>query len=157
MRSLKTTKILIFFLWIAMFLLISCGDKQAEPTDNIQTVETSMELSEEQSMSTEETLPEKERPKVKGIYVTGNVAGSERMEDLIALVDATELNTMVIDVKNDEGEITWKMETSSVQAMGNGVAYIKDIHALMTVLKQHNIYTIARIICFKDLFLHKII
>jgi len=151
MRSLKTTKILIFFLWIAMFLLISCGDKQAEPTDNIQTIETSMELSEEQSMSTEEeTLPEKDRPKVKGIYVTGNVAGSERMEDLIALVDATELNTMVIDVKNDEGEITWKMETSSVQAMGNGVAYIKDIHALMTVLKQHNIYTIARIICFKD-------
>lgn len=151
MRSLKTTKILIFFLWIAMFLLMSCGDKQAEPTDNIQTVETLIELSEEQSMSTEEEiLPEKERPKVKGIYVTGNVAGSERMEDLIALVDATELNTMVIDVKNDEGEITWKMETSSVQAMGNGVAYIKDIHALMTVLKQHNIYTIARIICFKD-------
>lgn len=151
MRSLKTTKILIFFLWIAMFLLISCGDKQAEPTDNIQMVETSEELSEEQSMSTqEEILPEKERPKVKGIYVTGNVAGSERIKDLIALVDATELNTMVIDVKNDEGEITWKMETSSVQAMGNGVAYIKDIHALMTVLKQHNIYTIARIICFKD-------
>lgn len=151
MRSLKRAKILIFFLWITMLFLISCGDKQAELTDNMQTVEMPIELSEEQVMSTEEeTLPEKERPKVKGIYVTGNVAGSERMNDLIALVDATELNTMVIDVKNDEGEITWKMDTSSVQAMGNGVAYIKDIHALMTVLKEHGIYTIARIICFKD-------
>lgn len=152
MQKIRGTKTFIFFIVIAIFFLVSCGDKEVKTTNDIQTIEMSTELSEEgQSESTEkESLPEKERPKVKGIYVTGNVAGSERMDDLIALVDATELNTMVIDVKNDEGEITWKMETSSVQAMGNGVAYIKDIHALMTVLKEHGIYTIARIICFKD-------
>lgn len=104
MRRLKRAKTLIFFLWITMLFLISCGDKQAEFTDNMQTVEMPIELSEEQVMSTEEEmLPEKERPKVKGIYVTGNVAGSERMNDLIALVDATELNTMVIDVKKRRG------------------------------------------------------
>ena len=44
--------------------------------------------------------------KVKGIYVTGPAAGSERMEQLIDLVSSTELNTMVIDVKNDEGNLT---------------------------------------------------
>lgn len=90
------------------------------------------------------------RPKVKGIYVTGPVAGSARMDELVALLDGTVLNTMVIDVKNDAGEITWKMETASVQEMGNGVPYIKDIDALMAVLKEHGIYTIARIVCFKD-------
>ena len=152
MQRIRGTKTFIFFIVIAIFFVVSCGDKEVKTTNDVQTIEMPTELSEEgQSESTEkENLPEKERPKVKGIYVTGNVAGSERMDDLIALVDATELNTMVIDVKNDEGEITWKMETSSVQAMGNGVAYIKDIHALMTVLKEHGIYTIARIICFKD-------
>lgn len=91
-----------------------------------------------------------ERPAVRGIYVTGPVAGSERMNDLITLVDATQLNTMVIDVKNDDGEITWKMETDSVTEMGNGVAYIRDINTLMKTLKEHGIYTIARIVCFKD-------
>lgn len=91
-----------------------------------------------------------DRPLVRGIYVTGPVAGSERMNDLITLVDATQLNTMVIDVKNDDGEITWKMETDSVAEMGNGVAYIRDIDALMKTLKEHDIYTIARIVCFKD-------
>ena len=91
-----------------------------------------------------------DRPKVKGIYVTGPVAGSERMNDLITLADETEINAMVIDVKNDNGEITWKMQTDSVNEMENGVAYIKDINALMTTLKEHNIYTIARIVCFKD-------
>ena len=42
-----------------------------------------------------------EHPLVRGIYVTGPAAGSERMDELIALLDDTELNTMVIDVKND--------------------------------------------------------
>lgn len=40
-----------------------------------------------------------DRTKVKGIYVTGPKAGSTGMEDLIGLVDETELNAMVIDVK----------------------------------------------------------
>lgn len=96
------------------------------------------------------TSADTDRPAVRGIYVTGPVAGSERMNDLITLVDATQLNTMVIDVKNDEGEITWKMETDAVAEMGNGVAYIRDIRALMKTLKEHGIYTIARIVCFKD-------
>ena len=92
-----------------------------------------------------------ERPCVRGIYVTGPVAGSsERMEELIGLVDATELNTMVIDVKNDNGEITWKMDLDQVESMGNGVRYIGDIEELLARLKEHGIYTIARIICFKD-------
>ena len=66
MRRLKRAKTLIFFLWITMLFLISCGDKQAEFTDNMQTVEMPIELSEEQVMSTEEEmLPEKERTQSK--------------------------------------------------------------------------------------------
>ncbi|MDE7418063.1 MAG: putative glycoside hydrolase [Lachnospiraceae bacterium] len=140
--------------------LVSCGSKEGGLFQQ-QATEVSMELwyseenaETEQYEGVEETesepVPEKERPAVKGIYVTGPVAGSERMNDLITLVDATQLNTMVIDVKNDDGEITWKMETDSVREMGNGVAYIRDIHSLMDTLKEHGIYTIARIVCFKD-------
>lgn len=151
-------KWLIVLLIIMLPCIVSCGDR-GESAQGFQMTEVSGELQpEEESGVTEQETQgetglepsEKERPAVKGIYVTGPVAGSERMNDLITLVDATELNTMVIDVKNDEGEITWKMDTGSVLEMGNGVAYIRDIGALMETLKEHDIYTVARIVCFKD-------
>ena len=65
MQRIRGTKTFIF-LTVAMFFLMSCGNKQAELTDNMQIVEMPTELSEEQVTSTEEILPEKERPKVKG-------------------------------------------------------------------------------------------
>ena len=90
----------------------------------------------------------------------GPRAGSEGMEDLIRLVDETELNAMVIDVKNDEGNITFRLTNEEIvgnipvldqiSEMGAGVRYIRDIQALMQKLKEHDIYTIARIVCFKD-------
>lgn len=100
------------------------------------------------------------RTKVKGIYVTGPKAGSAGMEDLIRLVEETELNAMVIDVKNDEGNVTFRLANEEITQdipvldriaeMQAGVRYIRDIQTLMQELKDHNIYTIARIVCFKD-------
>lgn len=94
-----------------------------------------------------------EHEKVRGIYVTGPMAGSASMDELITLVDETELNAMVIDVKNDDGNITYKMDLDSAKDMGACVNYISDMEALMAELKEHNIYTIARIVCFKDPYL----
>ena len=122
----------------------------------------------QQEMTTADRMVD--RTKVKGIYVTGPKAGSTGMEELIGLVDETELNAMVIDVKNDEGNVTFRLtneeitenipvldQISEMQAgvryirdIQAGVRYIRDIQALMQELKDHNIYTIARIVCFKD-------
>lgn len=89
--------------------------------------------------------------KVKGIYVTGPRAGSkEYITELIQLVDTTELNAMVLDIKNDSGEITYKMQIDEVISIGSGVNYISDIKGLIDELKAHNIYLIARIVAFKD-------
>ena len=149
-------KLLILVIIIMIPCIVSCGDDRDETvaTEVFEELESAEENTETEGSEDLDAgsglIPEKERPVVKGIYVTGPVAGSERMNDLITLVDATELNTMVIDVKNDEGEITWKMDSGSVLEMGNGVAYIRDISALMETLKEHGIYTIARIVCFKD-------
>ncbi len=91
--------------------------------------------------------------KVRGIYVTGPMAGSAGMDELIALVDETELNAMVIDVKNDDGNITYQMDLESAKNMGACIGYISDMEGLMQKLKEHQIYTIARIVCFKDPYL----
>lgn len=104
----------------------------------------------------EEILQEKEepaRPKVKGIFVTGPMAGTSNMENLITLVEETELNAIVMDVKNDEGRIVYNMQIPVVEEIGAGTNYVSDMEALISECKEKNIYLIARIVAFKDPFL----
>lgn len=88
--------------------------------------------------------------KVKGIYVTGPTAGTSKMDDLIDLVEDTELNALVIDIKNDEGFVTYKMQSEQVLKIDAGRAYIPNIEELVAKCKAKDIYLIARIVAFKD-------
>ncbi|MDU7472579.1 MAG: putative glycoside hydrolase [Paenibacillus macerans] len=96
-----------------------------------------------------------EAPKVKGIYVTAYSAGGSRMNELVDLVDKTELNAMVIDIKDDSGYITYKTENPELNKLGKAQPFIRDIGALMERLEKHDIYPIARIVVFKDTILAK--
>ncbi|MDO4332975.1 MAG: putative glycoside hydrolase [Eubacteriales bacterium] len=93
---------------------------------------------------------EKERVKVRGIYVTGPMAGTANMDALIDLVDRTELNTMVIDIKNDEGYVVCDMDAKIIQEVGSVRRYVRDMPALVQKCKEKDIYLIARIVAFKD-------
>lgn len=102
------------------------------------------------SDATEETL-KKEPVKVKGIYVTGPRAGSNKyMKELVDLVDETEINTMVIDIKNDSGEITYDMDLPLANEIDSTQNYIRNIEDLIQTLKEKNVYLIARVVAFKD-------
>lgn len=96
---------------------------------------------------------EETRVKVKGIYVTGAMAGTSNMDNLIDLVDRTELNAMVIDIKNDEGRVVYEMNTPMVSGIGSARRLVKDMPALIEKCKEKDIYLIARIVAFKDPFL----
>ncbi|MCK9155971.1 MAG: putative glycoside hydrolase, partial [Paludibacteraceae bacterium] len=89
-------------------------------------------------------------PPVKGIYVSGPIAGHHRFKDLLRMVDNTELNAMVIDVKNDNGEVTYKMDCGLVNELGVSRRYIRDIHALLDTLHKKGIYVIGRVVTFRD-------
>ncbi len=90
---------------------------------------------------------------VKGIYVTAAVAGSDTINDLIALTDTTELNAMVIDVKDDLGRITYAMDSTLVKEIEADTNVIADMKELVKNLKDKGIYLIARIVAFKDPYL----
>lgn len=94
----------------------------------------------------------KKRVRVKGIYMTGNTVGyKERFDKLIDLVKNTEINAVVIDVKDDTGLMTYASSLPEVDFTGaNRNARIKDISAVMKILRDNNIYAIARIVTFKD-------
>lgn len=88
---------------------------------------------------------------VKGVFVTGAVAGTvNTMPQLTKLVEDTSLNAMVIDIKNDAGEVTYKMGLPLSQEIGAEVRYVADMPQLIKDLKAKGIYLIARIVAFKD-------
>ena len=108
---------------------------------------------EKMQQEEEQVEPPKVRvpTKVKGIYVSGPKAGSgNSMDELIDMVDTTELNTMVIDIKNDSGEITYNTNLPIVKEIGANKNYIKDMKKLIQTLKEKDIYIIGRVVAFKD-------
>ncbi|QFJ55207.1 putative glycoside hydrolase [Pseudobutyrivibrio xylanivorans] len=137
-------------------LIVFCGVAAVLQSGEIQETQDDIEAMAQAEVIAEEEVPTSmadwrdNHLKVKGIYVTGPTAGSERMDDIISLVNETELNAVVIDVKDDAGNVTFKMNNENVISMDAGVAYIKDIEKLLAELKKNDIYVIARIPCFKD-------
>lgn len=91
--------------------------------------------------------------KVKGIYVTAPVAGMSLRDQLIELADTTEINAMVIDIKDDYGKISYAMNSPMAKEIGALTNTIPDMEQLVALLKEKNIYLIARIVAFKDPYL----
>ncbi len=94
-------------------------------------------------------------PTVKGVYATAHSAGGARLETLLKLMDETELNALVVDVKDDFGYITYKTGNAELEAMETTKKIITDMPALMNKLNEHQVYPIARIVVFKDTVLAK--
>ncbi len=93
--------------------------------------------------------------KVKGIYITGAMAGTKNMSNLVELVTSTEMNAIVLDIKNDGGNVTYKIEYEDAKEIGACIRYVKDMPALIKELHEKGIYVIGRIVCFKDPILAK--
>ncbi|EOD00016.1 putative glycoside hydrolase [Caldisalinibacter kiritimatiensis] len=94
----------------------------------------------------------KEKVKVKGIFLTGNsLAYTPRFNQLLKLVNETEINTMVIDVKDDKGILSYESNVELAKEIGaNKNIKVKDFEEKMEILRQNDVYTIARIVTFKD-------
>lgn len=91
---------------------------------------------------------------IKGIYVSAWSAVGNKFEQLIDLVDQSDLNAMVIDVKNDSGQVTYPSAVPLVNEIGaNSHVIIRDLKGMLLRLKEKHIYTIARVVVFKDPYL----
>ncbi|XKF71209.1 putative glycoside hydrolase [Cytobacillus firmus] len=86
---------------------------------------------------------------VRGIYVTGHSAGGEKFNKLVKMMDETDLNAMVIDIKDDWGNLTYiPAEKSHYTDIGK--PYIKDPKKVLKTMEEKQIYPIARVVVFKD-------
>ncbi|TSC82219.1 MAG: Uncharacterized protein G01um101420_523 [Parcubacteria group bacterium Gr01-1014_20] len=94
---------------------------------------------------------------IKGIYVTGWTAGSEkRINALVELIDKTEVNAIVIDIKDYSGFISYDINDSQFESAGalKELRILKP-NLLIKKLHDHGIYAIARVSVFQDSILAK--
>ncbi len=95
-------------------------------------------------------VPRPKPVKAKGIFMTGYTVGGPRFSDLIGLIDRTELNAAVIDIKDERGEISWIPRLQQANIAGAGRPKILDPAATVRRLHRHHIYVIGRIVTFQD-------
>ncbi|MEK7575765.1 MAG: putative glycoside hydrolase, partial [Patescibacteria group bacterium] len=87
---------------------------------------------------------------VKGIYMTSCVASMPSWrEKLVKIADETEINSIIIDIKDYTGTISFKSDNSLLETGGKGCV-VSDMAEFVDSLHKKNIYAIARITVFQD-------
>jgi hypothetical protein len=93
---------------------------------------------------------QKEFPYVRALYVNRWKAQSpKRMREFIRIADSTEINGLVIDMKDEFGLNYHPSNPKWARNAGNS-GVIRNLPALLDTLRAHHILPIARIVVFKD-------
>ncbi|TAL49416.1 hypothetical protein EPN83_00700 [Patescibacteria group bacterium] len=88
---------------------------------------------------------------VRGVYMTSWVAGTPSLRNhIVLLLDETELNTVVIDIKDDTGRISFEVEDPELRKVGSSDGRIKDLREFIGSLHDKGVYVIGRIAAFQD-------
>lgn len=89
-------------------------------------------------------------PTARGVHVSIYIAASDTdLDKMIDLVERTELNALEIDLKNEYGLIGFDFNNPLAQEIGSAKDYI-DLDACVDRVRHKDIYTICRVVTFKD-------
>ncbi|MEK7481970.1 MAG: putative glycoside hydrolase [Patescibacteria group bacterium] len=93
---------------------------------------------------------------IKAVYFTGWSAGSSKKIDyLLNLAKETEINAVVIDIKDYSGYVAYDIKLAEAEEYKAKEIKILRLNALIKKLHDENIYVIARITIFQDPILAK--
>ncbi|MBI3913194.1 MAG: carboxypeptidase-like regulatory domain-containing protein [Chloroflexi bacterium] len=88
----------------------------------------------------------------KAIHIPMGLTG-ERVGELIDLVNKTELNSIVIDVKSEHGRIAWESAVPLAKQISAESGRTFELNDVIQRCRAHNIYCIARLAVFQDFLL----
>jgi len=126
--------------------LVAAAGTSSAPPDSSADVRT--------SVSGGQVAPRRDTgdyPVIRALYLNRFAAQSSRkMNRMLAVADTTEINGFVIDIKDEFG-LNYKSGTPEVaRNAGDSHGRIPNLKALIDSLKAHKVYSIARIVVFKD-------
>ncbi|MES2314800.1 MAG: putative glycoside hydrolase [Patescibacteria group bacterium] len=94
---------------------------------------------------------------VKAAYYTSWAAGTPSFKkQMFALIDDSELNSLVIDVKDYSGRISFPMDDPKIRKIGSVQERIPEIKEMIGQLHDKGIYVIGRVAVFQDPFIVKV-
>ncbi len=94
---------------------------------------------------------------VRAIYLSGWVAGTKNLRDrLINIIEESELNSIVIDIKDSTGKISFNIDDPLIKELNSAENRISNIRELTNLLHSKGIYIIGRISVFQDAYLTSI-
>ncbi len=85
----------------------------------------------------------------RGLYVFRFGANTRRMKHLIGIADSTEINALVIDVKDEFG-LNFNSSDPLLQRNAGTQVKSQNLKSLVDSIRAHGILPIARIVVFKD-------
>ncbi|MDW5300676.1 MAG: putative glycoside hydrolase [Sedimentibacter sp.] len=92
-----------------------------------------------------------DKDSIKANSLLAEAGKANKFERIVGLAAATEINGLVINVKDDNGFITYETNVEIVKKMNENTSVpIKDVKNMLQVLKDYDVYTIGRIVAFKD-------
>ncbi len=134
---------------------VAARDKAADPVTDTRTPEEQARADSIRSDSIERArivrVPTPDT--LRGLYVNRWAALGRRMNELIDVAKRTEINALVIDVKDDRGFVLYKSRVPLAQQIGadtNSVMSHSKLRAILDTMAAHRIYPIARIVVAKD-------
>jgi hypothetical protein len=87
---------------------------------------------------------------VRALYVNRFAAQSaKRMKQLIAIADETEINGLVLDIKDEFG-LNYASKDTLIRRNAGRAGIIANLKPLLDTLRAHGIVSIARMVTFKD-------
>ncbi len=165
-KNLKTFVLLIILLLsfgVIAFYLFSkseikySSDLKISDYNILSKEEEKKEVIEEKIIEEINTIPVShiETPEpLKALYISSWVAGSPKFRDsIIKIIDETEINAIVIDIKDSTGKISFKIDDPFIKEINSAENRIGNILALTELLHKKNIYIIGRISVFQDPYL----
>jgi hypothetical protein len=85
----------------------------------------------------------------RGLYVFRFAANPRRMKHLIGIADSTEINALIIDVKDEFG-LNYESNDPMVKKNAGTQVKARNLQALVDTIRAHGILPVARIVVFKD-------
>lgn len=88
--------------------------------------------------------------KVKALYLTGwTVSSTAKLNHYVELANNTEINSYVVDIKDDDGYVGYESQVPEVREIGGWMKKY-DADKVLKTFHDNNIHVIGRIVCFKD-------
>ena len=137
----------------ALFFMYGFGEgragREAPEEPEIAATPTPTPTPDIEEPTEPERIPLPPAVEVKGVWVGAWHAIDEaRMANFIDLAETTEINALVLDIKEEHGYVTMPIVNGEYPV--NQSVLMDNMGELVEDMKSRGIYTIARIVCFKD-------